>query len=407
MSINNKLKSLFYKSWRRNFTIEEITYVRILLYGVVLYKLLSRDFSNFGYIPQELLNFYPINHYAQDLRNFSGIKLLVDILTFHWIHWFLSFPSEYILKIVQSFTILLVLITIIFGAGKKNIFSIFSYLFLIYLWGYLYRSSTDFEGTQLILQICFLFCFFDKGDKNLINLFKKTKEDKNIKVQKSRNTFFFLMTLLVGSYYFNSGLHKFYDLSLSQWFQYDLTQTISMFIDQMELGNFRHVPQIFKIIPENNYLNYFGSIFIYVSHIFAFLMIFNRDSIKNFLYIYVFFHLTVYGVGINFLGNVFVFMLFIPISYFKENIFSIDYKNFDSHQNLIKVLSKKVKFNKKEMRGFDYKYLIIKDNSNNYYTDLYAVRRLLWISPLFFLFNLLLYLPIFNIRYFGTKNGSS
>ena len=100
-------------------------------------------------------------------------------------------------------------------------------------------------------------------------------------------------------------------------------------------------------------------------------------------------------------------MLFIPISYFKENIFSIDYKNFDSHQNLTKVLSKKVKLNKKEMSSFDYKYLIIKDNSNNYYTDLYAVRRLLWMSPLFFLFNLLLYLPIFNMQYFGTKNGSS
>ena len=58
MSINIKLKRLFYKSWKRNFTSEEITYVRILLYGVVLYKLLSRDFSNFGFIPEELLNFY-------------------------------------------------------------------------------------------------------------------------------------------------------------------------------------------------------------------------------------------------------------------------------------------------------------------------------------------------------------
>ena len=98
MSINIKLKRLFYKSWKRNFTSEEITYVRILLYGVVLYKLLSRDFSNFGFIPEELLNFYPINHYTQDLRDFTGIKLTVDLLTFHWIHWFISFPSKIFFK---------------------------------------------------------------------------------------------------------------------------------------------------------------------------------------------------------------------------------------------------------------------------------------------------------------------
>lgn len=407
MSININLKRLFYKSWKRNFTSEEITYVRILLYGVVLYKLLSRDFSNFGFIPEELLNFYPINHYTQDLRDFTGIKLTVDLLTFHWIHWFISFPSENILQKIQLFTISIVTVTIIFGSGKKNIFPIISYIFLIYLWGYLYRSSSDFEGTQLILQICLLFCFFDKGDKGLLDLIGQKKEINDLKKQKSRNIFFFLMTLLVGAYYFNSGLHKLYDLSLSQWFQYELTQSISMFLDQIKLGNFRHIPQIFEFVPEINFINYSAVVFIYVSHLLAFLMIYNRESIKNFLYIYVFFHFMVYGVGINFLGNVFVLMLFIPISYFKQDVYILDFKSDIIQQIAKKFFNNNLSKIKGDTHNLKYKYLIIRDSSNNFYTDLYAVRRLLWLSPLLFLLNLLLYLPIFNIKYFGTKNGSN
>ena len=42
------------------------------------------------------------------------------------------------------------------------------YIIIIYLWGYLYRSSTDFEGTQLLLQISLLFCFLPIKQYNII-----------------------------------------------------------------------------------------------------------------------------------------------------------------------------------------------------------------------------------------------
>ena len=85
MFLNKKinLKKYFFYSWKINFTEIEITYVRVLVYLIILYKILSRDFSNFGYIPEELLNFYPINHYTQDIRNLSGIKVIIDLATFH------------------------------------------------------------------------------------------------------------------------------------------------------------------------------------------------------------------------------------------------------------------------------------------------------------------------------------
>ena len=112
MFLNLNIKKFFFSSWKINFSTSEITYVRVILYTIVLYKLLSRDFSNFGYIPEELLNFYPINHYTQDIRDLTGFKFIVDLLTFHWLHWFIDFPSVKQLEIIQLFLILLVIIII-------------------------------------------------------------------------------------------------------------------------------------------------------------------------------------------------------------------------------------------------------------------------------------------------------
>ena len=117
-----KLKKYFFYSWKINFTEIEITYVRVLVYLIILYKILSRDFSNFGYIPEELLNFYPINHYTQDIRNLSGIKVIIDLATFHWIHWFINFPYVETLNYIQFTLVFLILIVIFFGSGKKIFF---------------------------------------------------------------------------------------------------------------------------------------------------------------------------------------------------------------------------------------------------------------------------------------------
>lgn len=403
MFLNKKinLKKYFFYSWKINFTEIEITYVRVLVYLIILYKILSRDFSNFGYIPEELLNFYPINHYTQDIRNLSGIKVIIDLATFHWIHWFINFPSVETLNYIQFTLVFLILIVIFFGSGKKNFFSILVYIFLVYLWGFMYRTSTDFEGTQLVLQICLLFCFFDTGGKVLF--FSSEKNRKNlIYQQKSRNAFFFLLTLLVSIYYFSSGLHKLYDLSFTQWFQYDLTQAISMFLDQIQLGNFRSVPKIFSIIPESNFLNYLGVIFIYLSHLFAFLMIVRRDTIKNFIYIYTIFHFTVYGVGINFFGNVLVLLLFIPFNYFFEKIKINNITSNQQYYLLKKIFKNKINLSDCKINIDDKNYITI-NTKNKVYTNLFAIRRLLWLNPILWIINFILYIPIFNLKIFGQK----
>ena len=57
-----------------------------------LWKFNSRDFSFFSY---GIEPYYPIEIY--DIRNykiFTGFKFLQDLVSFHWIHWFLSYPES-------------------------------------------------------------------------------------------------------------------------------------------------------------------------------------------------------------------------------------------------------------------------------------------------------------------------
>ena len=55
-----------------------------------LWKFNSRDFSffSYGFEPYYPIELYKVHNYIK----VSGFKFLQDLVSFHWIHWFFSYP---------------------------------------------------------------------------------------------------------------------------------------------------------------------------------------------------------------------------------------------------------------------------------------------------------------------------
>ena len=310
-----KLKKSYIENLKKEVSPIDLTWIRVWVYTIILWKLLSRDFSYIALMDSSLLEFYPIFHYQADLYHLTGFKFIVDILTFHWIHWFIHFPTITILKNIQITLIILSLIIIFFGSGYKNMNAIIFYILAMYLWGFMYRTSSDFDGSQILLQICLLFCFKKHKDYSLISFYYKKKVRNN---RYNSSIFFNLIIGIFGFYYFCSGLHKFYDLNIIQWFMFDFTKIVKYYIELENSGNFRKIYEIFYYIPESSFLDNILAPIAYCSHLIAFLIILNRKYIKHFALFYIIFHLLNFSIGIAFTGLMLAWLIFLPISRFIE-----------------------------------------------------------------------------------------
>ena len=311
--LTKNLKKSYISNFKKEVSPIDLTWIRVWVFTIILWKLLSRDFSYIALMDKSLFEFYPIFHYQADLYHLTGFKIIVDILTFHWIHWFMPLPSTVILKNIQFFLIILCVLIILFGTGYKNTHAIIFYILAMYLWGFMYRTSSDFDGSQILLQICLLFCFKKHKDYSLTTFFNN-KVIKNNKINSS--IFFNLIVGIFGFYYFCSGLHKFYDLNVLQWFMFDYTKIVKYYIDLENSGNFRKINDVFQYIPESLILDKALAPIAYFSHLMAFLIIINRKYLAHFAIFYIAFHLLNFSIGIAFTGLMLAWLVFIPISKF-------------------------------------------------------------------------------------------
>ena len=111
-----------------------ITYIRVFIFSFFLYKLLSRDYRIFSFASFRVLGIDSSEVYKSYL-DYAALSnhILTDILTFHWIHWFVPFPSFQTLSFIYFSTIVFCIVVIIFGRGPKNLYCIISFIFLTYL----------------------------------------------------------------------------------------------------------------------------------------------------------------------------------------------------------------------------------------------------------------------------------
>jgi predicted DCC family thiol-disulfide oxidoreductase YuxK len=294
----------------------DVAYIRILLFGFFIYKLLSRDFPVFGVIPKELLNHYPHEQYRwQAGYDFLGLPQLVDLASFHWIHWAIPLPNETTLWSIYFAAILACLLVVLFGRGPRHLFAIASYILLSYLWGFVWRSSNDIDAVFMHLQMILIYCFF--REKEALTIGSKTP----VLSFSAQNGWFVSMVLLVFcTYYFYAGLNKLIDISPLDWFRFDLFHQISDGYDTMKLGYFKSIMPGLTPFQDNQLLNMICVPFTYVLELTIPLMFFRRKLIPFYLFFFEVFHLLTWGVGILFLGNMIIWFSLIPIHRFFQPI---------------------------------------------------------------------------------------
>ncbi len=270
-----------------------------------LWKFNSRDFSFFSY---GIEPYYPIEIY--DIRNykiFTGFKFLQDLVSFHWIHWFLSYPeSDQFFSILKYFTNFFLIFTLIFGLNYRFI-NIILYFLLVYQWSYIIFQGQEIDSVSIYFGVLLIFCFF----KSKITFFNINKiKESNLYYGK----IYSLLICIFIIYYFGSGLRKLVDLHIFQWLQYDLYWGITSQIFRNEFMS-GYVPEIFNNIVLFKDVDFIFNLFpliVYLSHVLVPVIFFKRDKIIYFAIFYALFHFMTFGVGISFLGYLFSWFLILP-----------------------------------------------------------------------------------------------
>jgi hypothetical protein len=285
--------------------------MRILLFSFFIFKLLSRDYSIFGIAPPEALNVYTSATFSYDRAPYLLAQpWIVQLASFHWIHWFIPLPGEGMLRLIQLSAIALCFAIILFGRGYKGLFAICLYCVLSYLWGFNWRSGADDDAIFLQLQLVLVYCFF--REKEALVLYHPI----SAKTCSKENGWFYSMTVLVFcAYYFDSGLNKLTDIYLGDWFRYNLMQIMGVASDQKSLGYFANPTTYLASLRDYHFLNYIFVPFSYLMELTIPLMFFYRRLIVIYFLFFVSFHLMTWNVGILFLGNIVAWMLLLPIDW--------------------------------------------------------------------------------------------
>lgn len=304
--MNRTLKQLFYQPKPSL----DVAYMRILICGYFLYKLLSRDYSVFGLAPPAIMHIYPhqLFHWQVGYA-FMGFPALVDLATFHWLHWFLPFPNAQGLGMIQAVAMLLCVAVILFGKGFRNVLVIGLFALLAYLWGYNWRTGGEVDAVFLQMQMLLAYCFFREPEA--LTLFGKKELPLRFTPQ---NGWFYSMGLAITcTYYFYSGFHKLVDINVVEWFDFNLTDYIGDLETKYALGAAINPLSLFYFLKNWPITNYIAVPLAYLAELFIPLMFFRRRWISFFMLFFIVFHLLTWAVGILFMGNIIIWFAFVPV----------------------------------------------------------------------------------------------
>ena len=373
----------------------DVSWIRIVVFGMFAYKLLSRDFSSLSDAPKFLLELYPTDIFspAEDYLMLA-YKPVVDLATFHWIHWVLPFPDASLLATIQRTVIGLCVLVVVFGRGPKNILAIMSYCGLTYLFGYLWRSGHDVDAIFVALQIALVYCFSRHDEVTLLRFPTKTH---------SRQAGWFMsMTILAFvNYYLLSGFNKLTDIDFTDWFRYGLVNEILFTYDTVLAGNYFTAPEFFGLLEGQNWIDYLGVPAVYLSHICIPMMYFMRHQISKFFFFYLMFHFMAWGVGILFFGLIITWFALVPISRVFNPLTVAVHENasFIPWLQKIQRLSPFAKLSvtptqpQEGVLGYGEIIRASEADGDIHFGGAAAIRRILWASPPFWSFLLVLYIP--------------
>ncbi len=283
---------------------------RIVLGVFMMYKLLSRDFGFYGTLPSEFFTYYPVDIYrAENYRLWFGLPIFTEIFTMHWVHWILPRPTVQGLRVIQGMVIISLFLFTVVGAGPKRIFCALSFLGLVYLWGHMILGAHEVDSVFLYFGMILAFIFLPHNDVPVWRFGELWNTPANRSAGISRS----LILFVFATYYFASGYNKLTDVLLIEIFDSDLNGAIRAFFIK-DINGYVQVPDILNWFASMDVkaLDFFGPIAVYLSHLFAPIVLFERAWVWKFAVFYLCFHFIVFGVGISFLGYVFVWLVVLP-----------------------------------------------------------------------------------------------
>ena len=352
-----------------------LKWFRFVLYGSLIYKLLSRDFSNFGYYPEFLLDLYPADVYGINDYRVLAVGWWVDLWSFHWLHWFLPFPDPETFRVFHISAIVLCGFTIFFGQSTRlgRGLPLLATFVLFYLWGFLWRSASDIDSVFLIFQLCFVYSIFPLRDRRLFS------SARNRECCPERRLVMACVLIVFVGFYFPSGINKLTDISLIEWFTYDLSQEMLDLHLAQTLGYYYYAPDFFKYVSAS-FIDFVGPPIVYLSHFLSVLLLYKRRMVSKFLQFYWTFHIFTWLVGINFLGTMLGWLTLIPVDRLgSSGIVDGNCRHIRIQKIIDSVASGKTE-NEREFETFE---------------GWFALRRLAWSKPqLWPLIPVLYFLPI-------------
>lgn len=288
-----------------------IAWIRFVVYGTLIWKLLSRDFSVFGFAPDFLLNFYPDEQYSL-FHGYTalGFKPIVDLATFHWVHWFIELPSPAALEIVQIISIVLCAAVILFGRGPRNALAISTLVTIAYLWGFVWRTGSEIDSIFIQYQIAILYCFFREDEAMCL----RRKRIPPATRTPQNGAFFSLVIMVFCWYYVQAGINKIIDVSPAAWFQFDLVNVIVNFRDMADSGYYLHTGlPLADYLEGSSWLSMIAVPIAYAVELSMPLMFYRRRLIPLYACFWVTFHIALMSIACAFIGSLTAWLVFVPV----------------------------------------------------------------------------------------------
>ena len=285
-----------------------INLVRIFVCVFFAWKVMSRDFGFMGIVPEEFFYQYPVELYAPNgIMLITGIPVLMEIVTFHWVHWITGFPSETVLEALQFALAGLALTTAILGRGPYRLFAVVTYVLASYLWGFIFLSGQEVDSIMIYFGLLLVLCLASHEDVPIWKLRQVASRSDNVAAGRAFSAILLVFVL----YYGLSGYNKIADLSIADWFRYNLIQDMEHTLRMQDLGNYfgATFPQLFSLLSGQHWLNYILVPLVYLSHLTVFAIFFWRRHILKFAVFYTGFHFFTSSVSIAFTGYMFVWWI--------------------------------------------------------------------------------------------------
>lgn len=298
---------IFYQSYLSKYDTPHndfhVNLVRIFVGLFFAWKVLSRDFGFMGILPPDFFYFYPIQTYRpSDIILTTGVPVLMEIVTLHWIHWFTGMPSESVLTWLGYALATLGVSLAVFGRGPYRVLAAATYLLATYLWGFMFLSGQEVDSVFLYFGMLLIVTVASYSDAPIWRLPALFRAPANVEAGRA----FSAVLLVFVIYYGLSGYNKIADISIAEWFRYDLVGAATLTYHMQILGNYygSPFPSLFHQLNGMNFFNHIAAPLVYLSHITVPVVFFYRRHILKYAVFYTAFHFLTMSVAIAFTGYV-------------------------------------------------------------------------------------------------------